>query len=1426
VAEKVLLIKLKTTAEGQPVIAGFGRSLDAVASAENRLQREMHETSAASRMHSNALAGATASLKGWIVAAGGVVAAGALFKQVFTYHQDYEATQNAIAGLLFAQQKYVDGVGRAVDETTAWSAANHEAVGVMTRLQQESLKTSATVPQIADAFALVMGAMGQAGQDTSNFEKVITLTTRLTQAAGAMKVPLEQMRQEINSIMTGQVTQDSTIAHRLGLDNASIKELQRNGSLADEIIKRTAAYALAADAQANTVRGKLVNTVESIVATLSRAFDPIIQRSKGALDGVSEFFAKYGDGIASFVRRAIAAGDELTGRVGAWASEHQAFLKEVGSVALIAGGVVAAYGAIAASIALLTSPITMAIAGVVALAFAWEKTREYSEIQVGGVAIGAWVKATTQVVVSAFTSMVIGVGGLLKALWYAAKTAFGMLGEVILFPLRTVVGQVNALLQAMPSGLAALIPGFEKIKSESAQLQQRIDGMFTPGANADKWADSMRDTWALVAEVNNVGMENATAALEGNKGFQTKPSEIVKGAYELAIEWINSKLPALKAAGKAAMDALAGAHSAGSKGGGPAADPKVLAALEKNKEQYLNFIDQFRSEAEAKGDPLSQALAKIETDREAAIRKLEAQKKDLQGALGIDFEADTAAINQHFDVAMVEASRSSLEKINAQTLRETRALYELTTGIAIDAQQRTTDRRLSLIYDEIEKEKQARLADNDSWLSAQLLEIEQAYTNETLKQTAIETVRAEYRERNVEAETDAQKKIREQNGVTADHYKKLAEALKQQFRSIGQIVIDSILEARVVLANSINGFMDDLLDGQASLIDSLTGLSKGLSKIWTKNLTDILMNGKNVIGQLKDLFKNMHVKNENGSTDWIGTAGQGAGFGGMVGGMFQGPNNQAGAGGAIGGAIGAVVGSIFPVVGTALGAVIGTAIGTLVGSMIVKGKDEIKVAIVNGIARVTEKGISAAARAEVQIQIQRKVNDEMKAWAGIFDRFPEHIKAELERLKLLNPSLNLTGGVETADLTDEGALNSLTDFLGDDLPKAAFGAYQKGITQALSMMGVGKERMVELMAYWGTLQGKELQDAVKAYINTMLDAVEIRDKFKAPFADRFDEAKKRSSMTALGQIDDIDAKLQTAAASMAKLTDIDDLIAAQQEVNRLANQRYEMEIQYLQRIQQISAALSASIANQKEQLELGGMDDQGKVDFFFQKMVDLRGQLAAATDPEEISRLTQEIQRYISQASGIAPDNDEMRRKLLGILDDIDKIAQSRLGQAIKDVETRDKKPADALTTAADLLMKAAKDISDALRPSGRIPGKRTGSKPGDGGGGDGGNDDRDGGGRNKEANSMDRYLPGIAASSTNIADLLRDLRTAPSIDTPPVKAKEIGDAVAAALEGLELSMVTPIQTTNPLGEPEVRYIVSRAVAHIKANPYDVLPRT
>lgn len=1133
-ADKTLLIKLRATADGQPVVAGFGRTLDELTASEARLGRQMRETSAEARRQDGALGGVTASLRNWLGVLAGAAGIGVAAKKAFDYHEDIASTQNAIAGLLFANNQYRNSTGEVVDEQTAWNAATAESVGIIAQLQRESLKTAATVPEIGKAYALVYGALNQA-RITAPQEKIIELTTRLTQAANAMEVPMEQIRQEINSLLTGQITQDSMIAKRLGFDNASIKELQQNGRLVEEVLKRTEGYAKAADAQSNTFRGKLVNTTEAVIATLARAIDPLLTRLKPALDKTFGFFSAHGDAIVSFVERVAIAVDHGIDAVRDWLGEHQSLVQELLGMAAVAGVAVVAYGAIGLAIAALSSPITLAIAGVVALALTWEKVREWSEVEIGGRPIAGYVSAT-----------VTALGGMVMAL------AVGLKGAV-----QTIVSFITAL--------------FNDAMERASRLTQAI-GELVGSDRLTEWATKAREFWAAREETSGdvVGTFQKAAddlreAIEiGNDAigiaYESKKlpgvADLVKDSWQGAADWLEAKLPKLGQLGKAAADALAGLAKT-STGNTKTGDGKLAAQLKKTRDEYEEWIAGFRTRAEADGDPLSRALANVEVERGKAIAKLEKQKARLKDAIGIDWTADEKTVNAFFD-----AKRDAeIQKADERFADRARADFQTITRLARDiAEQQLADseeKRLALIHDSTQRELAMRLSAIERWARERSEDITASIADEKQRDKALALIERERQRRISEAEDEALRLTRERTVGTAEFWKKTAEEIKAQYRGIAEVVREVIVSSRSALGNATQGFLDDLASGQADLMKSLTGLSKGLTSLWTKALSDILLSGKNVAKQLQDLFKSIHVKNEDGSTDWMGTALAGAGFGGTVGGLFSKPNNYAAEGGSLGGAIGAVIGTLAGG-NTALGAVIGTAIGTAVGSVIQKGKDSIKVAIRDGVVSVTEKGISAEARAEVTTQIQRRVKEEMKSWQSLLNLLPQSVRDHLKELyatgKLQKPTLNLTGGVESADLTDEGALNALTDFLGNDVPKATFGAYSEAIKIAFAQLGVGSKRIADLFAYYGTLQGKELRDAVARYVTVTLDAIDLRAKLGASVDDKLAAAREYGQTKPLVRLDEIASALDAAVARMATLTDVEDLVSAQEEVNRLSKQ--------------------------------------------------------------------------------------------------------------------------------------------------------------------------------------------------------------------------------------------------------------------------------
>jgi hypothetical protein len=1367
VAEKTLLLKLQIGVNGQPSLVGFGRTLSDVAGSERRLAGDMGTATRAANQQKEAIGGVTSALGRMLAAIGATAALSALIKKTYEYNQDLEGTKYSIAGLLYANQKYVDSQGKVVSATTAWMAANAEATQLMARLQVESLKTAATVPQIADAFAIVYGAAQQAGA-AGNLDQLVTLTTRLTQTANAFKVPMEQIRQEINSLMTGQITHDSIIAKRLGLTNEDVRQMTANHTLVSGLIQKTEAYAQAADAQANTIRGKLINTSEAVVAAFSRAFDQLFQRMKGPLDEIFNFFTKNSGAIENFVGRVVAGFDRGVDAISKFVREHRELMTDIASVAALAGAAAAGYLLIAGAIAVITSPVMLTIAGIVALALVWEKARKWGQIEVGGAPISSWLRAlfgAVQLVLSSFANFALA---LARGLANTFEMIFGGLGEVLVEPFRQAVHMIASIPKGMmafllPAGGAKLSEYSKELDTILTKLQKAAEQTRKSGWSGIKSTGS--DWLGAQIELYRTGFNKILGGM-GDTSPLPGPAETVKAAWEQAKKVLSGMFPELEAVGKKAADALAGVHSVP----GPAMK-KLTEQQQKQLADFETWLKELAIKASGSGtDTLTEKILAIEATRVKAHADALEKMKASMGAIS---QQQVALAGKLADKIAGDETRQA---IGEKSIENTKRILSLRHELEIDAQKDLDDDRIALVDDALGRELEQNRAANRQWAADKAKTVSEFYREQIVAaerslsalekidtdaarraasalRVLLQTLRAQENEeigaieddknrRNARSQQLFEDRLAEQTYGTEQWARSTARAISEQFGKIGEALRAMVVDSRRALGDGINGFLNDFTSGQADFMKSLEGLATSLAQVWTRQLANILASGENVFGKLKamwdslDVMKNPMTGDAGSTLDLVLKAG---GFGAMVGGIFQKPGNNAGVGGAIGGVVGAIVGSIIPGLGTALGTVIGSALGTLVGSMIQKGEDHIRVELRNLTAdslrgpgtrtednsgsshqwtkvdlgggasiMVDEKGISQEARNDLVVQIRRAVHDQMKGWQSILDLFPEEVKKALSNWRA---TLNLSNGVEGADITDEGALGSLQDFLGNKLPKATFDAYKEGLNVALSTMGVGAGQIEKLFAYWGTLQGKELQDAVRDYVVTMLEAVDWKTKFRTYSDDAknsrqgytpsmLEQEAHRGDNNWLQGLDDIDSKMALTVASMTKLSDIDDIIAAQKEVNDLARQHWEFTLQKLREIDAAEKAALAGHAQLREQITLSDKTDSEKVNYFFGKLAELRTNLTTATDPAEISRLDAEMQRYIQALMGmgdaIGPEN---KSKLLEMLNDMDKLVQQRMEAARQDLTNRMEKPATMLEDAAKALMKAAEDLSGAPKP-------------------------------------------------------------------------------------------------------------------------------
>jgi hypothetical protein len=740
------------------------------------------------------------------------------------------------------------------------------------------------------------------------------------------------------------------------------------------------------------------------------------------------------------------------------------------------------------------------------------------------------------------------------------------------------------------------------------------------------------------------------------------------------------------------------------KGGGAAPIPEEV---KRAFDEYLHFVDEVRRKGEAAGDPVAEALANVDRQRQEALDKIAAARNNPKFAqLGHDYAADVKAINASFDQQAVAATSNVIKSINDRTVAGMRTMRATTRQIASQIE---TD-RIALIKDADQRALAEKLNANKEWFEAERERVESEVEDEAIKYQLLAKLAGEKKRRD-KRDQDEDEKAREEQLIGFGAWaEKVNQTIRDKIGKIPQQITDSVLASVDAVQSAINGLLDDLVNGQLDLAASFDKFSKQLGSIWSHLLSNMLTRtiatGDSIFSQLTELMK--HINNLHGADALFA----GAGIGSFVGGIGQAaaPNSYASIGGTVGGALGAIIGSVA-FGQTALGAIIGSAIGTAIGGAIQKGKDQIQVAITAaanqfGLVSVVEKGISAEARGRVTRDVQRQVNEVIKSYQSLIDLFPEELRA---KIRAQVKPISISGGIEAADITDENALQSLSTFLSETMPQGVFAAYADAIRAGLTLLGVQKARIEQEFKLLGDLQGKELHDAVEAYVGTLVATQANRDRFRAPFDDIESAARARTSETELSRISAMNGPLAQLVASMAHL-DITDQLAAAQQVNQLTDQKYEKEIAYLQRIDAIQNAIAQSSQQLRDQIKLAGLDDNGKLDFDFERIRELRSQLFVSTDPEQIQSVTQQIHSYISQALSLGANDADLRDQLMQIVDDVEAISGGQLSKAKQAVEDQHQKTAELMASAADMLMKASTALLDAVggNPKGETPANPT----------------------------------------------------------------------------------------------------------------------
>jgi hypothetical protein len=207
------------------------------------------------------------NLKSTIAQLLGLIGGGMLFKKMGDEAVAFNSTlEFSQIGLAAIARTYLDLSG----ESDAYGRSMGIAKDIQKQLQIEGLKTVATYQQLLVA---LQEGIGPAFKKGFNPQQVVEFTSLMTQAAAAISLPMDQLGQEIRSILDGTIDRNSRVAKALGITNEKVQELAASGKLFDYLKGKLSEFGVAGQDMAKTWKGATSNLLDAVQMALGVSFE-------------------------------------------------------------------------------------------------------------------------------------------------------------------------------------------------------------------------------------------------------------------------------------------------------------------------------------------------------------------------------------------------------------------------------------------------------------------------------------------------------------------------------------------------------------------------------------------------------------------------------------------------------------------------------------------------------------------------------------------------------------------------------------------------------------------------------------------------------------------------------------------------------------------------------------------------------------------------------------------------------------------------------------------------------------------------------------------------------------------------------------------------------------------------------------------------
>ncbi|MBD2492527.1 hypothetical protein [Aulosira sp. FACHB-615] len=233
------------------------------------------------------------------LAAQGQKAYDLLIGQNVALQQQLLSTQATLA----ATNKVIANGVEVTDPTKAIQALEGPVNDAVARLRKGSLElVGVTSSQLIPLFQITAQSSASIG---ANLEQSADLTLSFAAALGTLSIPLDQARQELNSIYTAQITSDSQLAKSLGLNNEMVNQWRSQGILVAKLTERLGAFRAGNALAAQTIEGVSSNIQEIFEEITRVAGAPLLKPLVQQLNVLYNFLNQNKDTIQAIAASSV-----------------------------------------------------------------------------------------------------------------------------------------------------------------------------------------------------------------------------------------------------------------------------------------------------------------------------------------------------------------------------------------------------------------------------------------------------------------------------------------------------------------------------------------------------------------------------------------------------------------------------------------------------------------------------------------------------------------------------------------------------------------------------------------------------------------------------------------------------------------------------------------------------------------------------------------------------------------------------------------------------------------------------------------------------------------------------------------------------------------------------------------------------------------